>query len=218
MGWLFGKKKIAPAKKGEKAKEIPVLVKEEEEASQKAVKYVSDALSIFISFGNKVYYGSNASAEKGCVAWPKDNISIQGLRTGFSAVAAPLLNAGMYTKKIVKLSQRMEADLMDIRGGTKDRKADYLSSDEHRILSFSQDIDNHIQEVVAKIKVLVKIDFNEIENKGYLEPKNKKLGADVKNLMDEIHRGIVAIKQSLIELYELEKKVEVLSEEYVKAA
>ena len=214
MGWLFGKKKVEA--KGEKSREVQVLVQQEERFQQKAAQLAAKALREFTHTAGQLYYGTDHANEQGWVAFSHyTDEKARDLGKEFNGVAATLLDIRVYLKKIVKLAQVLEADLLEVREGDKNKKAAYLSEDEHRVLSFGQDLDSFILLLVQKVKEFSKFDFARIKNTGYMNPKDEAAGKEAKKLLDDINLSIAGLEKNLAELYALEKKVEELTNAYL---
>ncbi len=212
--WFFSKKKVAPETKKEKVKEIQVLVHEEKSEENKMYDLVKKARVAFGSAGEKCRY------------WNKDEYAkIDGSRNLYyfkkdlNETIEFLLNSKIYGKKVVGVAERIEGDLLDIRDGNGERRLDFLSPDEARVLSFNQDILAQIKTIVEKLNVLSGLELEGLlekkDEKGFFVPKDKDVSIEVRKIMDDVYLGLSGILNNLNDLIELEKKAEELTAAYV---
>jgi hypothetical protein len=209
MGWFFRKKKIPQEKK-----EVQVLEQVEEKIEKKEIKLCEDAIRAFTEAGHQCYFTSSTSRERGWVAFnsPQHN---KKFVAHVDETQQHLLNIRTYANKMVKLAERLEKDLLDIRDGTHEKNVDYLSNSESRVLSFAKDIRKHVQQLVAQLKQLSQHDLIEVRNTGYMDPKDTALGKRIREEMVAIQRGLNGLHKMLLDLFELEKKVEELTVAYI---
>lgn len=209
MGWFFRKKKIPQEKK-----EVQVLEQVQEKIEKKEIKLCEDAIRAFTEAGHQCYFTFSTSHEKGWVAFNSSGHNKKFLKA-VNETQEHLLNMRTYAKKMIKLSETMESDILDIRDGTHDKKIDYLSNSESRVLSYAKDIKKHIQQLVDQLKDLTQHDLNAVRNTGYMEPADTSLGKKIREEMLQIQRGLNGLHKILLDLFELEKKVVELTKAYI---
>lgn len=209
MAWFFRKKKVP-----EKKREIQVLEQVEERVERREIKLCELAIESFTQAGHECYFTHSIAHQKGLIAINGPG-EIRKMLEHIDEAQRHLLNLKGYARKHQKLARRLESDLLDIRDGTQDKKVDFLSTSESRVLSFGRDIARHIQQLVEQLKTLSQHDLNEVQNEGYLNPKNTQLGTQIREEMLNIQRGLNGLHKMLLDLFELEKKVEELTAAYI---
>ena len=158
---------------GKKGKgEIKKLISEEKEVSRKEIKIVEQARREFIL-----------------------------TREGIGRSQTSLANALIYTKKLEKLAQRLESDLLDMRNGSKDNRLVVLSNDELRVIDYVKDIKYRIQSI--------------IEDMGGIEKEGHESHDWARTTAPGIPYKLAALHENLVELFALEEAVEKLMEEWV---
>ncbi len=188
MGWRFWKRKVV---KGSKVREVQVLGLQVEQVEQKEIQLVNQAMSEFSKARNQMLGSTNSGL--------KDAMRV------LNQVQSLLLNARVFNQKVKKLAKRLEDDLVDLRDGTRDNRAGVLSTDELEILTFGQQVDANIDALVAKIKELESL----------LSARDPYSLEKVRNEEKLIGLGLQGLYTKLVNLYELEKKVEELTAAWV---
>jgi hypothetical protein len=206
MVWFFSKKKVADTKK-----EIQVLDKEQIKVIVDEVKYANSALS---RISNVTLY-SFEEFVKHLEYYKKINTSYEK-KSGFikciSDTSQDLLNMKIFSKKHKKLAERLESDLLDIRGAEKNNKAEYLSKNETDILEFGKNIDEHIDILVKQLD-----DLSNLDNYQKILDGDKQMVETLEAAFNNVKLGIPGLIAMLQDLLELEKKVEEFTQAYVNA-
>lgn len=178
MGWFFKKKKI-----GQQG-EISVLERKEQKVTRKEIKLCEEAIN--------------------CFHFVKSQWNVDGsiMVKKIDETQKKLLDLNIYFNKMVALAKRLEADLLDMREGTKDARVNYLSSSELQILDFAKSIKKQIEYLISKLQ--------ELHNYG-----SKGKHEDVSRFIDLMTLELNGLHKLLVNLFELELKVEELTKEYV---
>lgn len=213
MGWFFRKKQIPQEKKDQKKKEVQVLEQVEEKIVKNEIKICEKMIHKF-SEASHLTYIWHEHAHKG--NWITINAKdIKKFKKLMTEAQEELLNLKGCAKKTKKLSEKLENDLLDIRDGTHDEKVKYFSESEHRVLTFNRELLTNIDQLIQQIKVILGNDLKEVENTGYCSPKNSKVGEKIRKEIIELNRGLNGLHKMLLDLFELEKKVEELTVAYI---
>lgn len=217
FNWLRRKKSGAGkrVKKGERQAEVLEIA--EERVEKEEIKLVEEATRLFMAAAGKTYYDTSHEHEKKMVALNRD-VDLKELLALLGQAETNLANVRNYTARVAKLAGRLEADLLDIRDSTKDRRMEALSEDEMRVINYNRNINHHIRTLVGRIRVLKNKDFEQIRNKGYFHPKNPELAKEIRRLMRSIHEGLSTLHKHLTELFTLEEAVRELTAEFVKSS
>jgi len=202
----------------EEKREIQVLEQVEEKIERKEIKLCEGAIKEFDKAMKQCSLDSDYNRSHGWAVFDGYERDKKFLAY-IDETERLILNIRLYADKTQKLSDRLEKDLLDIREGTKDKRINYLSDSENRVLSFGKDLKRHIQIIVSKLKQIAAYELEEIKakNRGPVSkiPKDEVLGKKIRDEMLSIKLELSGLIRMLGDLLLLEEKVEELTKAYV---
>lgn len=198
--WPFGKSVVA------EKQEVQLLEKQEEKTEREEIQIARRAWWSFRQAANSCFLGHSYSEKYGWVAVSKERIP--QVRRLLNEAISILKTLRKYETRVIRLGNKLKLDLTHIRRETKGKREGLLSRDEMVIIHFARNIKRGISRIIGKLKDLSKRDFEEIENIGYLQPKNPESGKQIRTEMLEIDGDMRGLEQKLIRLFELQVKVD----------
>ena len=143
-------------------------------------------------------------------------ITVKTVRDLLSKTENTIINVRNYSKKALLLAQRLEADLLELRGADEKRKSDALSSDEERVIKFAVGINEYLSSLIGYLRSLRTLPLAKIIADSPSSVPDEEVSHDAAFRTIVIHDMLASLHKHLFELFALEKTVEELTEEYTR--